>query len=163
MKLYHGSNIAVEKPAILSPNRNLDFGAGFYCTANKRQAVSFSRIVKDRRGGAEIISEYDFDKVGASKTLDVKRFIAPESSWLDFVMRHRNATYSGPQYDIIWGPVANDRVYRTLVFFASGELTEDETLSRLQINKLYSQIVFASDRSLKYLRYIGSTEKAVGL
>jgi hypothetical protein len=131
MRLYHGSNIAVEKPAILSPNRNLDFGAGFYCTANKKQAVSFARIVKDRRGGSEVISAYEFDKVGASETLNIKRFRTPESAWLDFVTSHRNATYSGSEYDIVWGPVANDRVYRTLVLFASGELTEDETLARL--------------------------------
>ena len=29
MKLYHGSNVGVEKPRILQNNRFLDFGNGF--------------------------------------------------------------------------------------------------------------------------------------
>ena len=32
MILYHGSNIAVEKPKILQSDRRLDFGTGFYLT-----------------------------------------------------------------------------------------------------------------------------------
>ena len=32
MLVYHGSNIAVENPRLIIPNRTLDFGAGFYTT-----------------------------------------------------------------------------------------------------------------------------------
>lgn len=36
MKLYHGSNIVVEKPKIFQSDRRLDFGTGFYLTCCKQ-------------------------------------------------------------------------------------------------------------------------------
>lgn len=39
MILYHGSNVQVSMPKILVTNRMLDFGAGFYTTSNRQQAV----------------------------------------------------------------------------------------------------------------------------
>ena len=30
MTVYHGSNVEVREPKILKPNRELDFGNGFY-------------------------------------------------------------------------------------------------------------------------------------
>ena len=42
MILYHGSNLAVEFPKIISPNRYLDFGCGFYTTSNLIQAKNFA-------------------------------------------------------------------------------------------------------------------------
>ena len=38
MKLYHGSNLVVNSPRILTNLRALDFGAGFYLTSSKEQA-----------------------------------------------------------------------------------------------------------------------------
>ena len=38
MIIYHGSNVTVEEPKILTPNRYLDFDAGFYTTTNYDQA-----------------------------------------------------------------------------------------------------------------------------
>jgi len=45
MLLYHGSNVAVEKPMLLEQTRGLDFGAGFYLTIDKTHAVRFAQIV----------------------------------------------------------------------------------------------------------------------
>ena len=38
MRLYHGSDQIVEKPRILEPNRQMDFGRGFYTTDSRKQA-----------------------------------------------------------------------------------------------------------------------------
>jgi len=48
MKLYHGSNIAVEKPLALAGRKNLDFGKGFYTTRIKSQAQKWSVLVASR-------------------------------------------------------------------------------------------------------------------
>ena len=57
MLLYHGSNVAVEKPQLIEQTRGLDFGAGFYLTNNKFQAVRFSDIViKRRKTGVPTVS-----------------------------------------------------------------------------------------------------------
>ena len=43
MKLYHGSNVGVEKPKILQNNRFLDFGNGFYLSERRRADCSHPR------------------------------------------------------------------------------------------------------------------------
>ena len=50
MIVYHGSNIEVKEPRILKPNRELDFGNGFYTTTNLDQAISFAKRVTRNRG-----------------------------------------------------------------------------------------------------------------
>jgi len=45
MLVYHGSNVVVEKPVIIEPNRTLDYGNGFYTTMNLAQAKSFANNV----------------------------------------------------------------------------------------------------------------------
>ena len=44
MTLYHGSNVEVKEPKILKPIHGLDFGAGFYTTTNRDQAIAFARL-----------------------------------------------------------------------------------------------------------------------
>ena len=95
MLVYHGSNIAVEKPEIFKPNRNLDFGNGFYTTINMEQAQSFSRIVCNRRGGSPIINVYEFDYETAQKELVIKKFTAADKEWFDFVCDKRLGKYTG--------------------------------------------------------------------
>ena len=60
------------------------------------------------------------------------------------------------QYDLIFGAVADDDVYRTLALYMSGILDREETLKRLKIKKLFSQLVFATEKSLQYLHFEGS-------
>ena len=58
-------------------------------------------------------------------------------------------------YDIIFGPVANDTIYRTFIAYEEGILTKDETIARLKVKKLYNQMTFATENSLKELKYTG--------
>ena len=156
MLLYHGSNLIVEKPQLVFQNRALDFGSGFYTTENKSQAISFAQKVYHRRKeGKPIINTYEFDKDEAFSACDLLRFEAPDEKWLDFVSSHRNRTYNGKVYELIYGPVANDDIFLTFHLYASGELTKEETIKRLKIKKLYNQLVFTSERSIKYLKFAG--------
>ena len=156
MILYHGSNTAVEKPRLIEQNRFLDFGYGFYTTTNKAQAENFARKVVLRRGGAPIVNVYKIDDNIGSKLLEIKRFVAPDEEWLDFVCAHRNGTYDGVQYDLIIGAVANDDVYRTLQVYAAHLLTKEQALEALKIKKLFDQYVFATDEAISLLKFLKS-------
>lgn len=153
MILYHGSNMTVKEPKILDSNRYLDFGLGFYTTTNKDQATNFAEKVVLRRKGIPTVNVYELDE-NEIKHLKVKRFEGPNEEWLNFVSAHRNGEYKGEKYDIIIGPVADDDVYRTLEVYASGILTKEQALEALKIKKLYNQYVFASNASLKYLKFL---------
>ncbi|MDR2409821.1 MAG: DUF3990 domain-containing protein [Bacteroidales bacterium] len=60
--------------------------------------------------------------------------------------------------DIVYGPVANDIIYNTLIAFETGVLSKEETLVRLKARKLYNQMTFKTGRALSFLRYTGFLE-----
>ena len=153
MILYHGSNTIVKNPELVEQNRFLDFGYGFYTTTNKEQAENFAKKVTVRRGGNPVVNVYEFDDK-AETDLNIKRFSAPDEEWLDFVSAHRNGTYDGEKYDVIIGAVANDDVYRTLQVYSSGLLTKEQALEALKVKKLFNQYVFATEKSLAFLKFI---------
>lgn len=153
MILYHGSNTIVKNPELVEQNRFLDFGYGFYTTTNKEQAENFAKKVTVRRGGNPVVNVYEFDDK-AEMDLNIKRFSAPDEEWLDFVSAHRNGTYDGEKYDVIIGAVSNDDVYRTLQVYSSGLLTKEQALEALKVKKLFNQYVFATEKSLAFLKFI---------
>jgi hypothetical protein len=153
MLVYHGSDILVEIPKIMQPLRALDFGMGFYTTTNKEQAKNFAKKVQDRNGSAKsCINVYtlNFELLKKQKILF---FDKPNKKWLDFVSANRNGIYTGKIYDAIYGPVANDTIFKVFIAYQNGTLSEQETLRRLKIRPLYNQLVFTNEESLKCLSF----------
>lgn len=155
MILYHGSNVEVREPKILKPNRELDFGNGFYTTTNHDQAIEFAKRVTANRGvGAATVTEYSIDESVAFPLCSVVKFDGVCDAWLDFVCDNRDGAYAGPQYDFAFGPVANDDVYRTLYLYRAGEIDREETFERLKVKTLYNQLVFATPLALSFIRFV---------
>ncbi len=143
--------------------KNLDFGAGFYTTENRMQAVDFSQKVMIRkRQKKRSVSVYDFDMDTAEAVLDILRFQATDKLWLDFVHKNRRGTYTDKSYDLVIGPVANDDVFATLIVYEQGILNVEQTLEALKIKKLYNQFVFKTEKALSLLKYVNSFEPEAG-
>ena len=156
MILYHGSNVIVDQPKLIRQNRYLDFGFGFYTTTNREQAVNFAQKVTDRRKmGEATLNIYSVNEAVAFQECKVLQFDSPDEAWLDFVAAFRQGTYQGEKYDLIYGAVANDDVYRTIALYMTGVLDKEQTLSSLKIRKLFNQLVFATEKSLQYLKFEG--------
>ena len=154
MILYHGSNVTVEKPVLVKQNRFLNFGFGFYTTTNKEQAKDFAVKVTDKRkNGTATLNIYEVDETKAFAECNVLSFDEPDEAWLDFVAQNRQGMYSGEKYDLIYGPVANDDVYRTITLYMTGILSKEQTLEALKIRKLYNQLVFTSEKSPGYIKF----------
>ena len=156
MKLYHGSNVEVKEPRILEPSHSLDFGPGFYTTLNRDQAVEFARKVALRKGGTPVLNEYDIDETLAFAACNTLAFDAPDETWLDFVCACRDGANAAEGRDLVFGPVANDDVYRTLTLYRQGELSKDEALARLKVKRLFNQLVFSTDKALTFIRFAKS-------
>jgi hypothetical protein len=153
--LYHGSNVAVEKPRLIEQTRGLDFGKGFYLTTSETQALRFSEIVVNRRkDGKPTVSAYEFDMDNASKTLDILRFAKANAEWLRFVTHNRLKTYQGDNYDMVIGAVANDTVMPTIQAFLGGFINEEAALITLKASKLIDQICFKTDKALSQLLFV---------
>lgn len=157
MILYHGSNVIVDRPKLIQQNRYLDFGFGFYTTTNKHQTISFAnKVAKRRETGQKMVSIYEINEAGAFSECSILRFDKPNEAWLDFVSDNRSGNYEGETYDFIFGPVANDDVYRIFTLYTAGVLTKEQTLEQLKIKKLYSQLVLTSEKALSYLHFVGT-------
>jgi len=159
MILYHGSDQIIKSPEIRPSIRTLDFGPGFYTTTNKEQAINFAVKVYERSirtddaPKGKFISIYDIDYEEMKKELDIMYFKSPDEAWFDFIIANRRNYYVGKKYDIIYGPVANDTIYRTLIAFENGILSKAETITRLKIRQLFNQMTFVSERSLSFLNF----------
>ena len=154
MIIYHGSNVVVEQPKILLSERMLDFGAGFYTTENKEQAIRWTERVAERRENKDqIISVYELDIEKAERELNIIRFTEPNGEWLDFVCDCRRGRDPAKPYDIVFGPVADDQVYSVVQFYKNGVYDKEYAIRRLKVDALYSQILFHTEKSLEYCRF----------
>ena len=153
MILYHGSNTEVKEPKIINSNRALDFGAGFYTTSDKDQAVRWAKLQTLRRGkGSPVVTVYEYDEKKAEQ-LTVLHFDYAGSDWLRFVSQNRKGVYTGQVYDIIHGPVANDNTMPVISDYMAGIISEETALILLKPQKLADQYAFLSESGLSALSF----------
>lgn len=159
MKVYHGSLNHVKKPIVERGRPSTDFGKGFYVTTNIEQAKRWA-LNKQRTAGGEakaIINSYEIDdNLLEKKNYNIRRFDAPDEEWLSFVIDCRKSRTH--KFDIIFGAVANDRIYTTITLYESQILTAEETVARLKVNEYYNQISFHTNEAVSELRFIDSKE-----
>ena len=159
MILYHGSTVTVPEPKILTSERLVDFGAGFYTTTNREQALRWAQRVAVRRKIArQYISQYEFDLTAAEQSLAILRFEEPDEAWLNFVCACRSGREPTQDYDMAFGPVADDTVYTVVQFYENGVYDKEEAIKRLKVEKLYNQVLFHSEKALQFCRYVGYEE-----
>ncbi|MBQ5551342.1 MAG: DUF3990 domain-containing protein, partial [Bacteroidales bacterium] len=75
--------------------------------------------------------------------------------WLDFVMQNRTVKGFTHDYDIVYGPVANDRVYAAFALYEGGVLDKSELIKELKTYTLVDQYLFHTERSLQFIKYNG--------
>jgi hypothetical protein len=158
MELYHGGTILVERPRIITPTdfRTTDFGSGFYTTSHYEQAKKWV-LLKRSRGQTEggFVSVFEVpDDLLHNPQLKRLVFHSANRQWLEFVINNRNHIDFTHDFDLVAGPVANDRVYTALSLFEEGLLDFDETIKRLKSYQLANQILFHTRASLQELTFI---------
>lgn len=160
MLVYHGSNHVVKKPQIIPGSKFLDFGVGFYTTANREQAERWAQKVSVRREPKrQFVSIYEIDE-DYRNSLEIITFSEPNSKWLNFVCACRSGKDVNFSYDMVLGPVADDNVYSTVVLFENGVYDEAETLKRLKIEPLYNQVLFHTEKAISFCKYVDFYELA---
>jgi len=155
MKLYHGSIQEVRTPKILKPSRTLDYGEGFYATTSYEQAEHWAA----RRLKAENVVGY-VNVYSYEENNDLKKLLFKEANeeWLDFVMKNRTDRGYQHDYDVVFGPVANDRVYAAFSLYESGFIDKQTLIRELKTYTLVDQMLFHTEKALKYLNFIQAKE-----
>lgn len=154
MKIYHGSLEIVEHPMILQPNRKLDYGCGFYTTTSEPQAEEWvRRRMREKGATSGYVNVYEFDN-GKLPALTSLLFPEPNEEWAEFVMANRTQIDFTHDYDVVYGPVANDRVYFQFGLYESGAISVETLIRELKTYKLIDQYLFHTEEALMALRFV---------
>lgn len=153
MILYHGSLEIVEKPVIIEPSHTMDYGKGFYTITSRQQADKWVvRKISAAYQNKGYTNIYSFNESSLS-SLKVLRFETPDEAWLDFVMENRTNKDFSHDYDIVYGPVANDRVYAAFALYEDGMLDKQGLIRELKVFKLADQLLFHTSDALEFLKF----------
>lgn len=158
MKLYHGSLEIVKSPEIREATRSLDYGNGFYATTSFQQAEAWvRRRMKENHAASGYVNIYEFD-FSSIRKMNSLIFAKPSDEWVDFVMSNRTKKGFVHSYDLVYGPVANDRVYAAFALYEGGVLDKKALIRELKTYKLVDQYLFHTTESLSNLSFVEAQE-----
>lgn len=155
MILYHGSNIVIGQIDLTKSKPNKDFGQGFYLSDNESQALEMAEFKAMQLGGNPIVSRFEFDNtITSDSSLKVLRFEEYSEEWADFVLKNRDGVAT-EKYDIVYGPIANDKVGLQIRKLKDGSIDKKEFLNRLKYMKgITFQYFFGSENAISHLKKI---------
>ncbi|MDR2806152.1 MAG: DUF3990 domain-containing protein [Dysgonamonadaceae bacterium] len=154
MKVYHGSYIAIDKIDLEKCQAGKDFGRGFYVTKIRSQAEYWAERIGKENKTTGIVTEFDFHEY-AYDDFDLKmlRFDGYSEEWLDFVVLNRanESRRQAHNYDIVEGPVADDRVTRRIFAYLNGAVSKTDFLEELKFFRYTHQIALCTVESLQMI------------
>lgn len=159
IRLYHGSNQKIEVPDLQHSKPFKDFGSGFYLSPDKQQAwdMAFQKVSQTQQGKAEV-TEFFFDETAMTGShLKVLSYPDYCEEWALFVLknRDRNAQHPTHDYDIVYGPIADDGVTYQLRRYEGGVISLGRLVEELKYAKgITFQYYFGTERALKLLKHL---------
>jgi len=160
MEVYHGSYIKIDKIDLSKGQLNRDFGQGFYVTKFRKHAESWAEIIGGKYGTQGFVTEFTYyDTAFTERLCKVKHFEKYDEEWLDFIVLNRNPFSPTPahDYDIVEGPVADDKVQYRLTKFLQGQIEKSVFLKELTYHETTHQICFCTMRALLCLDHKDKT------
>ena len=153
MILYHGSTVDIEHIDLAKSKPNKDFGRAFYLSANYDQAMEMAQFKAEFAELPPVVNVYRFDEK-LLREFKYKRFEAYTEEWAHFVYNHR----TDPQgrtlhdYDVVFGPIANDTIGAQITRFKQGYISFEQFLQRIQYPKgITFQYAFCTQRAIDKL------------
>jgi hypothetical protein len=159
MKVYHGSYVKIDVIDLEKCEIGKDFGRGFYVTKIREQAEFWAERKGLSHGTEGYVTEFDFiENAFQYFHLKVAQFDGYNDDWLDFVAMNRDPKAKQPThtYDIVEGPVANDKIATRINDYLTGKVSKQDFLKELKFSKDSHQICFCTVRSLQMLEYVNS-------
>ena len=156
MRLYHGSTIDIAKVDLALSKPNKDFGRAFYLSDDRQQALEMAQFRAEFEETEPVVNIYEFEET-LFQEFRYKRFEAYTEEWAHFVYDHRTEPHGRTlhNYDIVYGPIANDRVGVQIGKYEAGDITLDQFLENLQYMKgVTFQYFFGTESALAKLSKI---------
>lgn len=161
MRLYHGSNVEIERIDLSLAVPYKDFGQGFYLTSMPEQAERMAQRVARFRGGKATVTEFEApDNLLEDPRLRARVFSGVTIEWALFVINNRNRAFRDiassecnhdRKYDVVFGPVGNDDITFLLEQFTNGYITEKRLRDGLEFKRASDQYSFHTERAIAHL------------
>ena len=157
MILYHGTNVEFDVIDLTKSKPNKDFGRGFYLSDNYEQALNMAKTkVEQFEVGLPIVMKYEVDD-NVFQTFRVLQFKEYTKEWTQFILQNRNNSTQQQvhDYDIVIGPIANDRVGVQLWRYNSHSIDLDTLVKNLRyMHGITIQYFFGTERAIQQLKRI---------
>ena len=155
MKLYHGSTVTIDRIDLSKSRPNKDFGRGFYLSADRQQPQRMGEFKALTEGGSAVMNTFLFDEQAMSSgELKVLTFDGYSREWADFIFLNRNnkSKEQAHDNDIVYGPIANDRVGVQIGKYEVGDISLDQFLENLKYLKgITFQYFFGTEAAIAKL------------
>ena len=146
LTLYHGTNTPFTKPDITRSRIDLDFGPGFYLTPDRQTASKWA---------CKTVKSYLMSCALDTNDLRVKT-IALDDEWLETVFACRNGDVPNniKGYDVIVGPIADDRLFYAFDYYSDGLITKEQTIRLMNCMDYGSQYALLTHKAIDALSAI---------
>jgi len=158
LKLYHGSTVEISEIDLSKSRPNKDFGKGFYLSANRQQALRMAEFKALTEGGNPTINTYLFDdELLKSNKLKTLIFNGYTEEWAEFIFANRNnpTKQQVHDYDIVYGPIANDRVGVQISKYETGIISLEQFIENLKyMGGVTYQYFFGTEKAISKLQKV---------
>ena len=158
MKVYHGSDVRIEKVDLSKGKDFRDFGKGFYVTTIREHAHKWAIRIAEGNDTEPVVTEFEYHEKKIERIgLKIKQFPTVSEEWVRFIIMNReeDTELKKHDYDIVEGPIANDWVTSQILNYLNGKITLEKLLKNLHYREQKHQICFCTSNSLFLLEQIG--------
>jgi len=158
MILYHGTSEIIGAIDLSKCRLRTDFGRGFYMSS-KLQTARVWATGKAGFSGVPTVMRYVINKALLTDSeLKYKRFEYPTTQWLDFIKDNRrmdtgNGLSTEPRhpYDIVSGPIANDKVADVVDLYCKGKIGAEDAIMRTKALPCVFQLSLHTSQALMHI------------
>ena len=144
--LYHGSTMEITE---------IDLSRSKPISEDRQQAFEMASYKAIQLDMEPVVNVFEFDEQ-ASASLRTKYFAAYNEEWAEFIFANRNNPSPNTpvhDYDIVYGPIANDRVGLQIRNYIEHNIDLPTFLERLKYMRgITFQYFFGTERAIKLLR-----------
>ena len=159
-RFHHGTNIVINSIDLGKSRSRTDFGKGFYIGNNlgeaRKWAISQSMATEIPTVMRYVLSDVIFNF--NDSCLSRLWFTSPTVEWLNFVRDNRRMIVSNARnieprhdYDVVYGPIANDKVVDVVDEYIDGVLTAEEAIRRVKVIPSVFQMSLHTPLALTYI------------
>ena len=156
--LFHGSNVGIEEIDLSKCQPGKDFGCGFYLSDDEQQAINMAQFKALTMGGEATLTVFEFqEQCLTDGSLHVKCFDDYCEEWARFILENRGNTSRANlhDYDIIYGPIANDRIGAQIRRLEFGDIDIETFLEKIKYVKgVTYQYFFGTEKALLMLKKV---------